>query len=337
MNVDPEEEKSTPTPGCSRSFIAGPDLEKAERTQRKTDGLATPETDRSQTQSGRIDPLSDPTTRWSVVYRKAIQDDGSLFFPERLTQEFLDQARKTMGSYLFANQYQNVIIPDEEKKFRKAWLRYSTELPKISTRFGFIDPAIGQKRHSDYTGIAIIHADTEGIWYLRLAARYRLTPSEIVDKAFELCEQYQLDALGVESVAYQEALLYLLAEEMQARQKTIPVKGITRSHVSKQSRILGLVPRFEWARIFCFPGMTEFEDEYDSFPRGRHDDILDALASLEELVYYPVKETPHLEQPHSPHDPNYEKWYIQQLEQNARTRHSDEYGGSSFTHPEYSE
>ena len=228
-----------------------------------------------------------------------------------------------MGSYLFANQYQNTIIPDEEKKFKKEWLRYTTELPKISAQFGFIDPAIGQHKHNDYTGIAIIHTDPNGIWYLRHAARYRLTPSAIVDKCFELCKQFQLDALGIESVAYQEALLYLISEEMQKRQVTIPVKGITRNKVSKNARILGLVPRFEWSRIFLYPGMTDFEDELDSFPRGSHDDILDALASLEELVYYPQKEEKKLEQPNSPHDPNYEKWYIQQLVQNANRREYD--------------
>lgn len=232
-----------------------------------------------------------------------------------------------MGSYLFANQYQNVIIPDEEKKFKKQWLRYTTEIPKITTRFGFIDPAIGQHKHNDYTGIAIIHADPDGTWYLRLGARYRLTPSEIVNKAFQLCEQYELDCLGIESVAYQEALLYLMSEEMQKRQKVIPVKGITRSKVSKNSRIMGLVPRFEWARIFLYPGMTDFEDELDSFPRGTHDDILDALASLEELVYYPEREKEILEQPHSPNDPNYEKWFIQQLIKNQG--HGREHDGGS--------
>ena len=264
---------------------------------------------------------------WSVVYERAIRDDGSLFFPERLNQAFLDNARRTMGSYLFANQYQNIIVPDEERKFKKEWLRYTTEVPTLTTRFGFIDPAIGQHKHSDYTGIAIVYCDEFGNWTLRQACRYRLTPTQIVNKAFEICEVFQLDGLGVESVAYQEALLYLLAEEMQKRQKTIPVKGITRQKISKQARIQGLVPRFEWGRIQVFPGMLDFEDEYSSFPRGVHDDILDALASIEELAYYPVKEIKKLEQPHSPNDPAYEKWYIQQLQERANEANDSERGG----------
>lgn len=218
-----------------------------------------------------------------------------------------------MGSYLFANQYQNEVIPDDEKTFKPHWLRYYKQLPENTYRFGFIDPAIGQEKHHDYTGIVIVDVDTDGIWYLRVASRSRLTPTEIVDKMFEIQDQWQLKGLGVESVAYQEALLYLVAEKMRRDQRTLPVTGIKRTAVSKNTRILGLVPRFEWGRLLISQGMTDFEDEYGTFPRGSHDDILDSLASLEEIVFYPQKKEIKLEQPHSPHDPNYERWVIQDL------------------------
>lgn len=229
-----------------------------------------------------------------------------------------------MGSYLFANQYLNVIVPDEERRFKKEWLRYSTEIPKNVYNFGFIDPAIGQKKTSDYTGIAIISVDTGGNWYVKEASRQRLTPTQIVNRAFELCENYKLEMLGVESVAYQEALLYMISEEMNRRQKTIPVHEVKNVKVSKPTRILALVPRFEWARIFCYPGMMDFEEEYLAFPRGSHDDILDALSSLEQMVYYPTIEEKKIEQPHSAADPNYETWYRQQLAERANDSQNSE-------------
>lgn len=256
--------------------------------------------------------------KWSLVYEKAIQEDGTLLFPQRLTKEFLESARRTMGSYLFANQYQNEVIPDDEKTFKPHWLRYYKIIPENTYRFGFIDPAIGQQKHHDYTGIVIIDVDTEGVWYLRVAVRYRLTPTEIVDKMFALQEEWQLKALGVESQAYQEALLYILAERMRSEKKIIPVTGIKRTSISKQTRILGLVPRFEWGRLLISQGMTDFEDEYGSFPRGKNDDLLDALSSLEDIVVYPTKTGKKLEQPHNPHDRNWEKWAIQQLVQKQR-------------------
>lgn len=251
---------------------------------------------------------------WSMVYEKAIREDGSLLFPERLTKEFLDGARRTMGSYLFANQYQNEVIPDDKKTFKPDWLRYYKSIPAGTYRFGFIDPAIGQLKRHDYTGISVIDVDVDGVWYLRVACRIRLTPTQIVDKMFELCDTFQLKALGVETVAYQEALLYILSEKMRRDKKQIPVTGIKRDKKSKQTRILGLVPRFEWGRLLVSQGMVDFEDEYGTFPRGAHDDILDSIASLEEIVFYPTKEKEKpIEKPNSAHDPNYERWAIQRL------------------------
>lgn len=219
-----------------------------------------------------------------------------------------------MGSYLFANQYQNEVIPEEERRFRPEWLR-NAQPPEGANllSFAFIDPAIGQKNHHDYTGIAVVQVDYLGNWYVKVAARYRLTPTEIVEKMFELHQEFKLSALGVEGVAYQEALLYMFDQEARRRHTIVPVKGIRRMAISKETRILGLVPRFEWARIYMSPGLRDFEDEYLSFPRGSHDDILDALASLEELVYYPQKEEKKIERPASPNHPDYEKCYIQHL------------------------
>lgn len=251
--------------------------------------------------------------KWSLVYEKAIREDGTLLFPKRLSKEFLENQRRTMGSYIFANQYQNEVIPDDQKTFKPHWLRKYTALPTNTYRFGFIDPAIGQLKHHDYTAITIVDVDSDGVWYLRVANRYRLTPTEIVSKMFEIQEEWNLKGLGVEAQAYQEALLYLVSEKMRRDQKTIPVTGIKRTQVSKQTRILALVPRFEWGRLLISQGMTDFEDEYGSFPRGSHDDILDSLASLEEIVFYPQKEEKKLEQPASPHHPDYEKWAIREL------------------------
>lgn len=252
---------------------------------------------------------------WSVVIEKSIRDDGSLLFPERLSKEVLDKLRRSMGSYRFANQYQNEVIPDDEKVFRQEWLRYYDNTPHATYSFGFIDPAIGQKDHNDFTGIAIVDVDSHGNWYLRSAERYRLTPTQIVSKMFDICAQFKLKALGVEVVAYQQALLYILDEEMKRRKVILPVKGITRNSTSKQARILGLVPRFEWSKLYVKKGMTSFEDEYSTFPRGSHDDILDSLASIDELVHYPQEEKPkEIKQPNSMADPSYESWYLQRLQ-----------------------
>lgn len=252
---------------------------------------------------------------WVVVYERATRADGSLFFPEKLTKEFLEIQKRKLGSYQYSNQYENQIIPESDQTFKKSWLKTYENLPKLKNTFAMIDPAIGQNKTSDYTGIVVIDVDTDGNWYVKVAKRERLTPTEIVDLAFKIHDEFSPRAIGLESVAYQKALIYLISEEMTKRKKFIPLKEITRSNdKTKETRIRGpLVPRYEWGRIYHAQGLYDLETELLTFPRGSHDDIIDSLASIDEFVTYPAKEKEKDERPHSPQDPRYESWYIRNV------------------------
>lgn len=260
---------------------------------------------------------------WSLVYKKAIADDGTLLFPERLTREFLDNARRTMGSYLFANQYQNEIIPDGEQTFKKEWLRYYESIPSNVYSFVFIDPAISEADTADYTGTTIISVDTEQRWYVTYAQRKRMNPSQIIETCFQLYDQFKPQVIGVEDVAFQRAIVHFAHEEMKRRNRQIPVVGVKRGNQnSKETRILSLVPRFEWGTLFLNRGLFDLETEIAQFPRGAHDDLLDSLSSMSEIVYYPQKPRSNNEPP-NPNDPKYESWYIQNL--TKRQNRGDDY------------
>lgn len=252
--------------------------------------------------------------KWDVVYKKAEMPDGSLLFPERLTREFLDNARKVMGSYWYANQYLNEIIPEDLQNFKKAWFKYWTVLPPKLNTFIFIDPAISQESTADYTGVVVVSVDPDDHWYVRLAQRYRITPTQILELMFRLNAEFKPMVMGIETVAYQEALLYMLDGEMRRRNQLLPVHGVKPgTDESKQNRILGLVPRFEWGRIYLSPGLTVLEDELLKFPRGGHDDVIDSLASIEKIAIKPEREKPKDEQPNPADAASYESWYRRQL------------------------
>lgn len=260
---------------------------------------------------------------WSIVYDKAEREDGSLFFPERLSKQFLDTQRKMLGSYIYANQYQNEIIPDGDQDFKKEWLKYYDDVPQRKTTFAFVDPAISLDNDACFTALVIVDIDTEGTWYLKVARRVRLTATQTVKLIFDVKNLYNPNIIGIESVAYQEALLHFLDDQMRQSGVFIPVKEIRRSpDKHKMTRIRSLVPRFEWQRILIKRGLTEFEDEYSKFPRGTYVDILDALASIEEIAYRPEKERK-LEYEPSSNSKQYESWYIRSLHEKA-TREAEE-------------
>jgi predicted phage terminase large subunit-like protein len=259
--------------------------------------------------------------KWAAVYKQAVLNgkslddarltDKDLLFPRKLTADFLKDARKRMGSYMFANQYQNIIIPDDKRTFRKEWFRYYDQLPRNTFSFAMIDPAIGQEDDNDYTGVVVLNTDSDMRWYVRVARRVRLTPTETVNMIFDLHDKFKCMAIGVEDVAYQKALIYLTSEEMRKRKRTVPLKAVKAGpDATKATRISALQPRFEWGNVFLSPGLHDLEMEALQFPRGAHDDIIDALAHCESFVTYPDKEKPpNVQLP--PNHPDYERQYIQ--------------------------
>lgn len=256
---------------------------------------------------------------WDVFYQKAVLDDGTAFFPEKLPLEELERIRRIQGSYMYANQYLNQIIPEDDMRFKKEWFRYYNSIPKRRDTIIYIDPAIGQEEHNDFTGIVVVHGDEELRWYVEIAKRLKMTPTQIVNVVFDLCVQFQPRLIGAEDVAFQKALIYLLHEEMKIRKISIPIVGVKPpTDKTKEMKILQtLVPRMEYGRIFLNQGLHDLEHEMLTFPRGSHDDILDALASCDEIMSYPTPERkPHV-QPH-PGTNRYEKEFIKQLSKESR-------------------
>lgn len=264
---------------------------------------------------------------WSIVYDKAIRDDGSLFWAERLNQSFLDEQRRVLGSYIFYNQYLNEIIPEGEQEFKKEWLKYYLKVPDNHYTFAFIDPAISLSDKADYTALTVVHVDEKNDWYLEVAKRARLTATQTVNLCFQVKEMFSPQIIGIEDVAYQRALLHFLDAEMRKRNQILPIQGVKRGYVkthntnargimTKEMRIRGLIPRFEWNRIYIKQGLDHFEDEYLKFPKATNDDILDSLSSIEEIAYppQPIKEPKRA--PH-PTSPEYEKEYIKNLARRA--------------------
>lgn len=257
---------------------------------------------------------------WDVIYKRAYNDDGSLLFPERLSDDFLSEAKKTMGSYLFANQYLNEVFPSDDAKFKPEWFREYSCIPELTTTFAFIDPAISTEDGADYTAIVIIKCDCENNWYVVNATRARITPTQIVDKVFELYKIWKPNMIGIESVAYQKALIYMVSEETRKRNQIMPIQEVhPGTKQTKEMRILGLVPRFEWGKLFLSPGLDDLRNELLQFPRGTHDDLADALSAIEKIVYYPQKKK-EVENVTNPHSANYERNVIKNLYKRANER-----------------
>lgn len=260
---------------------------------------------------------------WEVVVKAAYNEDGSLFFPEKLTHAFLERQKRDQGSYIFSSQYLNEIVPSDLQTFKKEWIQYYQAVPTNVRNFIFVDPAISQADTADFTGVVCVAVDPERRWFVRYAKRFKITPTQLITLLFELNRQFKPQSIGIEEVAYQKALLYFIDEEMRRRDVMLPIVGIRPpSDKTKEMRILSLVPRMEWGHVFLNQGLTDLELEMAAFPRGAHDDLIDALAGIEYIASYPVVE-PEFKVKPSPNDPKYEKWFIQNLRKGQNEEQQD--------------
>jgi hypothetical protein len=129
--------------------------------------------------------------------------------------------------------------------------------------------------------------------------------------------------IGIEDVAYQKALLYMIDQETRRRNVIIPVKGIRPdTDKSKELRIQGIQPRFEWNRIFLNRGLNDLESELMQFPRSQKDDLIDALAYIERIAVVPLAKGVDNREP-ARNSPDYEAWYIRNIHRIQRDKENN--------------
>ena len=84
--------------------------------------------------------------------------------------------------------------------------------------------------------------------------------------------------MRIETVAYQEALRANVRKMMQEQDIYIPglEKGI-KPRNKKSERLFSLVPMFARGQFFFRTQDLEAQKEFLSYPKGKHDDIMDSV------------------------------------------------------------
>ncbi len=235
--------------------------------------------------------IDNESDRFKVFIRKAIEDDGKLLMPERLTREFLDNIRKTQGSYHFSGQYLNNPVSDEAAVFKKEdFKHYKPEDIDIPLNiFMSVDPAISVEQTADYSAIVVGGFDNNGNIYILDIFRGRVESKDLINQIFQMAEKWKPRMIGIEVTAFQQVLVYNLNDEMRARRIYLPVTGLKRDNSeSKEMRIRGLQPKYQSHNIYHpqrHAFLFDLEFELLRFPRGKTDDIIDAEADLLQIAY----------------------------------------------------
>lgn len=219
---------------------------------------------------------------------------GKLLFPKKLGWKQLAELKRQQGSSHFSAQYMLDPVPSDKSVFKNDFKRYEeTDLKGLRlNKFVAVDPALSEKKEADYSAMICIGVDSQNNWYILDIWRDQVQPKRLLDQIFYWNEKWRPITFGVETTAFQKVLKYFLYEEMRRRNTSFPVKELSHTELSKDQRIRGLQPRYEMGTVFhpqknSMKYSDYLEDELSRFPRGKNDDLIDALANMLEIAFPP--------------------------------------------------
>jgi predicted phage terminase large subunit-like protein len=233
--------------------------------------------------------LDEEIDNYNVLVRSAHNPDGTLFFPERLTEEFLQKTKRTQGSYLYSCQYENNPVDDESATFKRSSLvRVPWSLTKSMPMNWYlsVDPSYAGP-YSDYAALVIAGMNHQKDLYVRHVLRKKMTYAQIIEAMFDLYNRFAPRQILLETIAAQKSIQYELSNEQKRRGTWLPITEIRSRSKSKEDRIRALAPFYEFGHIFHIKECAQLDDlEYEliHFPKGTHDDVIDALATVLEVA-----------------------------------------------------
>lgn len=234
------------------------------------------------------------------VYARGAIENGLPIFPEEFSLADLNRIRRNQK--VWAAQYANNPREGSLTKLDPTWLKfYNVGLQdrliifdgdkgervvrtRDLDRLIMIDPSVGERNTSDETGFIVTGTDPRMNIYVLEAYKKRLKPPELIDEMFRLYTKWGPRMISIESVAFSAMLKYWFEEKCRSLGVYPSIYDYKPgSSRSKIARIEGLANYGAGGQLYIMEGMHQLRDEWEWFPLGESDHILDALAQGPEI------------------------------------------------------
>jgi predicted phage terminase large subunit-like protein len=243
-----------------------------------------------QTQRTSLKEWSGRKMMWKAVkYRAHSRDFSELLWPEKKTPEFFkvlyEDAVRTGTTDTYSREYLNYPIDEAVSFFKRGdFLPIRQEDAEKSLNYYITaDLAISDREAADFSVFIVAGVDEDKIIHIKNIVRDRLDGREIVDTLIQLQKMYNPVAVGIEEMQVSKAIGPFLREEMIRSNTFLSLHMLKHGGKDKLTRARSIQARMRAHGIKFskeadwFPS---FEDECLTFPRGKHDDQVDAFAYL---------------------------------------------------------
>ena len=222
---------------------------------------------------------SDPLGRRSGEF---LWDDDDYGYADLLRRELATQSPQN-----WASLYQQRPAPESGDYFKAEWLKPYDKAPALDTlrTYAASDYAVTSKG-GDYTVHLIVGADPDSNLYLLDLWRGQTTPDVWVEKMLDMVEQWRPMMWAEESGQIKASVGPFIDKRMFERRVPLYRQQFPTRH-DKAVRAQSIRGRMSMDGLFVptkAPWYAAFQQELLTFPMGRHDDIVDALGLIGQLL-----------------------------------------------------
>jgi predicted phage terminase large subunit-like protein len=247
---------------------------------------------------------------WEVLNLPAILNEGTdneeALWHDAFPLERLRKIKETLTAGGKARDWESLYMQRPRAgsgaEFKRQWLQHydGPQAHSGMFRIMLVDPANGKRKNNDFTSIWIIGLGQDENYYVLDMVRDRLNLTERTEAIFRLHRKWKPGQVRYERYGMQSDIEHIKSQ-MNAKSYRFAITEVGGA-TSKEDRIRRLIPLFQQGRVWMPRELnytssddktkdlihTFTEEEYLSFPVGRHDDMLDALARIAE----PTLDTP---------------------------------------------
>lgn len=236
------------------------------------------------------------------IWQDPRTDDGALLFPEMFPETVIAQAKKDLGEDGYAAQHDQMPMPASGGMFKLGWWKHYRQLPRLIDAWGAsIDCTFKDTTKADFV-VAQVWARRGADRYLVWQHRERLSFTATLALVVRLKQQFpEVEEILVEDKANGPAVIDTL------RDKVPGVVAVDPGSKGKQARASACTPQVEAGQVWIPENTTgnvqvwragewhdtggwyssaagypveQFEAELASFPKGKHDDQVDATSQM---------------------------------------------------------
>ena len=216
----------------------------------------------------------------NIVGEKFHRKKDEPLHPERHSKSDIEQIKKEVGSTVFASQYQQQPVCEENSIIKKSWIHYCDKLPESTNVQTILSWDTAIKKNGDFSACSAWKIIDHKL-YLFEVIRKQVEYLDLLKLITETANRLSPNAILVENKSSGQQIVQHLN-----RTTSLPVIPIQPTQ-DKISRLYQTLPMFESGQVYVLKNqdwLEELEGELLGFPHVEHDDQVDSISQFLQWV-----------------------------------------------------